>query len=62
MAHFKPPNDAFLVEVNYQDRGSSKEWAYINVACEWFETSITAFMIAKEGSGTAVEVVVICMS
>ncbi|PXF40470.1 hypothetical protein BWQ96_09819 [Gracilariopsis chorda] len=50
MAFFKPPMDAFTVELKTKDRRSVKEWEYINGAGVWLETGLAALMLCKEGT------------
>ena len=46
MASFKPPMDAFAVELKTKDRSSVKEWEYLNAAGVWLETRLA--VLTKE--------------
>ena len=48
LAYFKPPMDAFAVELKTKDRRSVKEWEYVNAAGVWLETGLAALTLTKD--------------
>lgn len=51
MGYFRPPTDAFQVELKSKDRRSAKEWEYVNSAGVWVETGLAALEVAREQGG-----------
>lgn len=52
MGYFKPPPDAFLMELRSKDRRSAKEWEYLNAIGVWTELGLTAMEVARTLDGT----------
>lgn len=52
-AYFKPPMDAFAVELKARDRRSAKKWEYVNAAGMWIEAGLAGLQLAKESEGDA---------
>ena len=47
MGFFKPPSDAFLIELRSKDRWSAKEWEYLNPIGVWTELGLVAMEVAR---------------
>lgn len=53
MEYFKPPMDAFAVELKTKDLRSVKEWEYVKSAGVWLETGLAALSLCEEGEEDA---------
>ena len=50
MGYFRPPNDAFLIELRSKDQRSAKEWEYINAAGVWLEVAMFSMEMVRTGN------------
>ena len=52
MGYFKPPSDAFPIELRSKDLRSAKEWEYTNAIGVWTELGLMSLEVARTHDGT----------
>lgn len=52
IGYYKPPLDAFVVELSSKDRRSGKELEYLNAIGVWTELVLTTMEVARKHCGT----------